>query len=102
MEAWGAGKSTVLKLIEAIISKKRSEGSKNIKSININARMLESYDDAKCALMESLLKSMEGYGKEKGKIKGLFKRVDYLRLGAAVKKGIPLALSLATGNQHNL
>lgn len=97
--SWGAGKSTVLKLTEAIISKKRSEGSKNIKSININAWMLESYDDAKCALMESLLKSMEGYGKEKGKIKGLFKRVDYLRLGAAaVKKGIPLALSLATGN----
>ena len=97
--SWGAGKSTVLKLTEAIISKKRSESSKNIKSININAWMLESYDDAKCALMESLLKSMEEYGKEKGKIKGLFKRVDYLRLGAAaVKKGIPLALSLATGN----
>lgn len=97
--SWGAGKSTVLKLTEDIIGKKRSEDSKKIQCININAWMLESYDDAKCALMESLLKSMEECAKDNSKIKGLFKRVDYLRLGAAaVKKGIPLALSLATGN----
>ena len=97
--SWGAGKSTVLKLTEDIISEKRSEGSKKIECISINAWMLESYDDAKCALMESLLKSMEECGSAKSEIKGLFKRVDCLRLGAAaVKKGIPLALSLATGN----
>lgn len=97
--SWGAGKSTVLKLTEDIILEKSLGDSKKIKCININAWMLESYDDAKCALMESLLKSMEEYGKAKSEIKCLFKRVDYLRLGAAaVKKGIPLALSLATGN----
>lgn len=101
--SWGAGKSTILKLTEDIICENKEESKKKIVSVNINSWMFEGYDDAKCALMESLLRSIEDskdFNEEcKSKIKGLFKRIDYLRLGAAaVKKGVPLALSLATAN----
>lgn len=101
--SWGAGKSTILKLTEDIISNNKEESIKNIVSVNINSWMFEGYDDAKCALMESLLRSLEDNESfsegVKDKLKGLFKRIDYLRLGAAaVKKGVPLALSVATGN----
>lgn len=101
--SWGAGKSTILKLTEDIIIEKQRDNDKKIVSVNINSWMFEGYDDAKCALMESLLRSIERKPQfsetSKKKIKELFKNVDYLRLGAAaIKKGIPLATSLVTGN----
>lgn len=103
--SWGAGKSTILKLTEKIIDEKKSDSGKKIICVNINSWMFEGYDDAKCALMESLLrniednKTFEKESKIKTKIKELFKRVDYLRLGAAaIKKGLPLAISVASGN----
>ncbi|HBI6963834.1 TPA: hypothetical protein K8N27_002216 [Clostridium perfringens] len=102
--SWGAGKSTILKLTENIIEEKNNASSKNkVFTVNINSWMLEGYDDTKCALMESLLKGIErnpNFKEEcKEGLKGLFKRIDSLRLGAtALKKGLPLALSVATGN----
>ncbi|WP_297522494.1 P-loop NTPase fold protein [uncultured Clostridium sp.] len=101
--SWGAGKSTILKLTENIIEKNNKLSEKKIFTVNINSWMLEGYDDTKCALMESLLKGVEAnpnFNEEciEG-LKGLFKRIDFLRLGAtALKKGAPLALSVATGN----
>ena len=50
---WGAGKSTLLNLIKDSINKD------NIECIEINAWMFEGYEDAKTALMEALLKTME-------------------------------------------
>ncbi|WP_252249473.1 P-loop NTPase fold protein [Clostridium sp. VAP23] len=102
--SWGAGKSTILKLTENIINSNQERSNKKIVSINLNSWMFEGYDDAKCALMESLLRAIEGDEKNfsedcRDKIKNLFKRVNYLRVGAtALKKGIPLALGIATGN----
>lgn len=101
--SWGAGKSTILKLTEDIIEKNRTVNSKKIACINLNSWMFEGYDDAKCALMESLLRGIEedkNFTEEcKSKVKKLFKNIDYLRLGAtAIRKGVPLALSLASGN----
>ncbi|SCJ99835.1 Predicted P-loop ATPase [uncultured Clostridium sp.] len=101
--SWGAGKSTILKLTENIIEENNAVSDNKIFTVNINSWMLEGYDDTKCALMESLLKGVEANPnfKEECKegLKGLFKRIDFLRLGAtALKKGAPLALSVATGN----
>lgn len=97
---WGSGKSTLLHLIEQT-AKKQNE--KKIAVVTVNAWMFEGYDDAKTALMESILQSLQEnltfFGDLGGKIKNLIKRVDWIRVGStALKKGIPLSISLLTGN----
>ena len=96
--SWGAGKSSILKIIENKLSDKN-----DIVCVSLNAWQFEGYEDAKIAIMESLLKSLEENEsfKEKasGSIKNLLKRVDYLKLGKNLaKKGLPYALGVLTGN----
>jgi len=96
---WGAGKSTLLHMIESGIS----EDNDSIVCLNLNAWMFEGYDDAKSALMESLLKQIEEketkFGEITGSLKSLLKRVKYFKLGTdALSKGIPLLTSIVTGN----
>ena len=73
---WGAGKSTLLNMI------KDSIDNQNVECIEINAWMFEGYEDAKTALMESLLQTIESNKKFTDKagdeIKALLKRVNYL------------------------
>lgn len=100
--SWGVGKSTLLKLIENEIES-NPKADKKVVSVTLNAWMFEGYDEAKTALMESLLKAIEDTKSFptdcKEKIGKLIKRIDYFRLaGNAIKKGIPLALSVASGN----
>lgn len=95
--SWGAGKSTLLNMIKDSIT------NENIECIEINAWMFEGYEDAKTAIMESLLKTMESNQKIKDKaskeIKGLLKRVNWLKLGSkAISYGAPLIASLGLGN----
>jgi len=97
---WGSGKSTVLNLIDKKIT---SEANKKVASIFINAWMFEGYDDAKTALMEVILRTLEDNKDVKAKVgdtlKKLKDRVDWFRLGGfALKKGTPLLLSAAFGN----
>ena len=94
---WGAGKSTLLNLIKDSINKD------NIECIEINAWMFEGYEDAKTALMEALLKTMES--KEKiikkagTEIKALLKRVNWLKLGTkAISYAAPLITSVSMAN----
>lgn len=94
---WGAGKSTLLNMI------KDSIDTKEIECIEINAWMFEGYEDAKTALMESLLQTIESNQKfmEKagGEIKGLLKRVNWLKLGTkAMSYGAPLIASVGMAN----
>ncbi len=98
--SWGIGKSSLLHILENEIE---STEEKEYVCVNLNAWNFEGYEDAKTAIMESLLKSLESkktvVDEAKGKIKGLLKRIDYLKLASsAMKAGIPLALSLATCN----
>lgn len=100
--SWGVGKSTLLKLIEEEVNTKIPKGKK-VKCININAWLFEGYEDAKAALMGDLLKTLKDDetlpDKCKSTIKSLLTRIDYLKLaGEGLKKGIPLALSAASGN----
>lgn len=97
---WGSGKSTVLNLIDKKIS---AENNKKVVSIFINAWMFEGYDDAKTALMEVILRTLEDNRGVKEKVGGALRklkdRVDWFRLGGyALKKGTPLLLSAAFGN----
>lgn len=91
--SWGAGKSTILNLIAESIKGK----SQGVKSLKINAWEFEGYEDAKTALMESLLLGIEeeyvdrnddyenGIGK---KIKSLLSKINWLKLtGTLLKAG---------------
>lgn len=99
--SWGSGKSTLLGLIEEKIKSKENIED-GVIVISLNAWMFEGYDDAKTAIMGSLLKAIEenkSIGAEfKDGFKSLIKRVNWFRVaGTVAKNGIPLALSLTTG-----
>ena len=99
--SWGAGKSSLLNMISNKL--KGTDTKEKIACLSLNAWQFEGYEDAKIALMESLLKALNGnktFTKKVGeKIKQLIKRIDYIKLGKnAVKKGLPYALGILTGN----
>lgn len=95
---WGAGKSTLLKLIQNDIP---SDNDKYV-CVQINAWMFEGYEDAKSALMEALLKELDGADQFEGvrsKILKLIKRLDFLKIGTTLlSAGAPTIASFATGN----
>lgn len=97
---WGAGKSTLLKLIEQKIKAVDSKEKKTI-CANINAWSFEGYEDAKVAVMESLLQELEAKAPDiiKGKIKKLLKKVDFFKLTTkVVGVAAPIVASVAAGN----
>ena len=99
--SWGAGKSSLLNMISNKL--KGTDTKEKIVCVSLNAWQFEGYEDAKIALMESLLKALnenKTFTKKVGeKIKQLIKRIDYIKLGKnAVKKGLPYALGILTGN----
>ena len=94
--SWGVGKSTLLKLVENKINE-LDPSKKKIVCISLNSWMFEGYDDAKSAIMESLLRTLENnqpaFEELKEDIKSLVKRIDFIRLGAvALKHGTPLIM----------
>ena len=93
---WGAGKSTLLNLI-----KQRYEED-GIICVMINAWMFESYEDAKSAIMEALLRELEERipGEEaKKKFRTLLKKIDFFKLGTKViSSAVPAVASMDTGN----
>lgn len=97
--SWGAGKSSLLQLIEKSIKSR----DKNVVSISLNAWQFEDYEDAKVAIMESLLKALKEnktiFETAEEKIKGLLKRINYLKIGKdLLLKGAPYAIGVITGN----
>ena len=96
--SWGAGKSSLLNLIETNLS-----GSNDAVCIVLNAWQFEGYEDAKIAIMESLLKAIKEnktfWENAKENIKGLLSRIDFLKLGKDIAiKGVPIAVGALTGN----
>lgn len=60
--------------------------------------MFEGYDDAKSAIMESLLRALmdnqPAFEGLKDEIKGLIGRINFMKLGAtAIKHGMPLVMN---------
>lgn len=95
--SWGVGKSTLLKLVEENINEIDST-HKGIVCVPLNSWMFEGYDDAKSAIMESLLRALldnqPAFEKLKDEVRSLISRIDFMRLGAtAIKHGVPLVMS---------
>ena len=96
--SWGAGKSSLLNLIENNLNK-----SDDVVCIVLNAWQFEGYEDAKIAIMESLLKAIKEnktfWENAKKDIKSLLSRIDFLKLGKDMAiKGAPIAIGALTGN----
>jgi|TARA_R110001599_G_scaffold150929_3_gene335337 hypothetical protein len=76
---WGSGKSSLLKII-----KEQLEDDKDTLVLYYNGWVFEGYDDAKAALLESIVKGFEenkGFGKKvKGKAKELYKSINWMRI----------------------
>ena len=93
---WGAGKSTLLNLIEQHYKEKDG-----IICVTINAWMFESYEDAKSAIMEALLRELEERipaEETKKKFRALLKKIDFLKLGTkVVSSAAPVVASIASG-----
>lgn len=90
---WGAGKSSVLEMIEAGL-----EGDEGILCLKFNGWRFQGFEDAKIALIEgivtSLIEKRPTLSKAAGALKDVFKRIDWLKVA---KKTGGLALTAFTG-----
>src|SRR6266481_872315 len=90
---WGAGKSSVLKMVEAEICE-----DKQVACLWFNGWAFQGFDDAKTVLIEAtineLCRQRSNVGKVKELSRRLIKRIDWLKLA---KRGGGLAFTLATG-----
>lgn len=88
---WGSGKSSLMKMISTELQK-----NDNYLCITFNGWLFEGYDDAKTALLGTILDEIVASKSPKGKIlgiiKGLYKSVNLFKL---IKTGILLGSSYA-------
>lgn len=91
---WGGGKSTLLKLIQRDL-----ETREGVLSVSFNGWLFEGYDDAKSALMGTILDEIEDQisakrtlpEKAKALLKRLLARVNWMRFATVTGKyGVPL------------
>lgn len=82
---WGSGKSSLLKMVRGELEKQ-----KGIVCISFNGWLFEGYDDAKSALLSSIIKeisSKQGLSeKAQSKIKFLLKQINWMRVAIALGK----------------
>jgi len=94
---WGSGKSSLLKIVSNRLS--QEEG---VVVISLNGWLFEGYDDARAALMETILDAIAANktitAKGRGIAKSLFQRINWLRLvGKGAKYGLGLLVGGAPG-----
>jgi predicted KAP-like P-loop ATPase len=98
---WGGGKSSIMKMLKKDLS---DEGAyPNVVCLYFNGWTFEGYEDAKSALLTSILIQLGDHKKFGPKVKDwvvkLLKRVKWMELGKLSIKhvGIPLAAGMLTG-----
>lgn len=97
---WGSGKSSIMESLKRTYD---DEKDKTTVCLQFNGWVLEGYDDAKAALIESILKSFEENKsvprKARTKIKKLAKSVNWMRaIGFGVKNvAVPIVAASLTG-----
>lgn len=92
---WGSGKSSILQMVKEEFDK---EDDKDSLCIYFNGWTFEGYDDAKAALLNSILKELEDNKKIseeikdtiKEKVKKLWKSIDWIRGAGMVMKNVAL------------
>lgn len=94
---WGAGKSSLLKLIE----KKLEQDERDWIVINFDAWLYQGYDDARAALLEviatALTEAAQGNANLAMKTKKLLARVDGFRALGLLAEGAALLAGIPTG-----
>jgi predicted KAP-like P-loop ATPase len=90
---WGAGKSSVLKMVEASMAK-----DDKVACLWFNGWTFQGFDDAKTVLIESIITELSRKRSAVGKVKKvsarLLKRLDWLKM---LRRGGSLAFSVVTG-----
>ena len=90
---WGAGKSSVLKMIESAMAE-----DENVACLWFNGWAFQGFDDAKTVMIEATLAELarqrSGIGRVKEFSAGLIKRIDWLKLA---RRGGGLAFTMTTG-----
>lgn len=100
---WGGGKSSIMKMLERDL-----ESDKDIVCLYFNGWMFEGYEDAKTALLSSILLQLGEHkhfgSKVKEKVVGLLKRIKWMEIARLGVKhvGVPLATGLLTGGATTL
>src|SRR5688572_2378862 len=100
---WGSGKSSILKIVNAELSGKDDELKNDTLVLYFNGWVFEGYDDAKAALLESIIEKFEKHktlgNKIKDESKKLIKSVKWMRaLGLGFKNIVlPSAAAYFTG-----
>jgi hypothetical protein len=98
--AWGGGKSSIMRMLENDLN---SDEYEDVACLYFNGWMFEGYEDAKTALLSSILVQLgehERFGpKVKERVVGLLKRVKWMELAKLGVKhiGVPLAVGAMTG-----
>ena len=82
--AWGIGKSSMIKLTKASLSKReRQEGEREFIFVEFNAWLYQGYDDARAALIDVIATKLQKEAQERkravDKVADLLKRVNWLR-----------------------
>ena len=90
---WGAGKSSVLEMIEASL-----DGDKDVVCIKFNGWRFQGFEDAKIALIEGIVTQLiekRSLGTKAGEaVKNIFKRIDWLKVA---RHGGGLAFTALSG-----
>jgi predicted KAP-like P-loop ATPase len=95
--AWGIGKSSMIKLIQASLAERpQNEGQQEFIFVEFNAWLYQGYDDARAALMDVIATKLEAEAEARrtavDKVKGLVKRVKWFR-AAKLMAGSATALA---------
>ena len=101
--AWGVGKSSMLKLIRQSLEGRVADDSQpEFVFVEFNAWLYQGYDDARAALMDAIVRTLESEAKKREKgldtVQQLIDRIDWLRIAKlAAGTLIPMALGLPPG-----
>lgn len=103
--SWGAGKSSMVKMIGEALKLKdgeKDDKEKNYVFLEFNAWLYQGYDDARSALLQAVSDKLLEESKKRsnpandltGKVKGFIKRTNWLQV---TKMVVPLSLGLIPG-----
>lgn len=103
--SWGAGKSSMVKMIGEALKLKddgKEDKEKNYVFLEFNAWLYQGYDDARAALLQAVSDKLLEESKKRcnpandltNKVKGFIKRINWLQVAKLV---VPLSLGLIPG-----